>query len=362
MDIKELKTSISDLKKRVSDTFSVLNLEDDKNRIKEIEFLMKEKNFWDDSENAKNITKEFSDLKESLDFWEKIEKEIKDLYEIVKEDIEDKDVSLREDIEKHYNKILEKLEKKEFLLKFTGKYDKKNAILSIHSGAGGDDAQDFAEILLRMYIKFCNKKDLKVEVINENRGQEAGIKNISLLISGKYSYGLLKNEYGVHRLIRLSPFDSDHARHTSFVLVEVLPEIDETPEIKIKDDEVRIDVFLASGKGGQSVNTTYSAVRIVHIPTGISVSCQNERSQAQNKEFAFKILKSKLLKLKEEKFLDEKNKLKEDYSKIEWGSQIRTYVMHPYKQVRDHKTGYETPDIDSVLDGDIEQFQMIVNK
>jgi peptide chain release factor 2 len=362
MDIKELKTSISDLKKRVSDTLSVLDLENDENRIKEIEFLMKEKSFWNDPDNAKNITKEFSELKESIDFWEKMQQEINDLYEIVKEDIEDKDVSLRDDIEKHYNKILDELYKKEFLLKFTGKYDKKNAILSIHSGAGGDDAQDFAEILLRMYIKFCNKKDFKVEVINENKGQEAGIKSISLLITGKYSYGLLKNEYGVHRLIRLSPFDSDHARHTSFVLVEVLPELDETPEIVIKDNEIRIDVFLASGNGGQSVNTTYSAVRIVHIPTGISVSCQNERSQAQNKEFAFKILKSKLLKLKEEKLLDEKNKLKEDYSKIEWGSQIRTYVMHPYKQVRDHKTGYETPDIDSVLDGDIEQFQQLSNK
>jgi len=362
MDIKELKTNILDLKKRVSDTLSVLNLEDDRNKIKEIEFLMKEKDFWNDVENAQKISKEFSDLKENLDFWERIEKEINDLYEIVKEDIKDKNVTLREEIEIHYNKILDELEKKEFLLKFTGKNDKKNAILSIHSGAGGDDAQDFAEILLRMYIKFCNKKDLKVEIINENRGQEAGIKNVSILISGKYSYGLLKNEYGVHRLIRLSPFDSDHARHTSFVLVEVLPEIDEVLEIKIKDSEIRIDVFMASGNGGQSVNTTYSAVRLVHIPTGISVSCQNERSQSQNKEFAFKILKSKLLKLKEEELLDEKNKLKEDYLKIEWGSQIRTYVMHPYKQVRDHKTGYETGDIDSVLDGDIEQFQMIVKK
>ncbi len=362
MDIKELKTNISDLKKRVSDSFYILDLEDDQNRAKEIEFLMKEKNFWDDQENAKNITKEFSELTENIIFWENLKREVSDLYELIKDDIEDKNVSLREDIEKHYNKILNDLEKKEFLLKFTGKYDKNNTILSIHSGAGGDDAQDFAEILLRMYIKFCNKKDLKVEIINENKGQEAGIKNVSMLISGKYSYGLLKNEYGVHRLIRLSPFDSDHARHTSFVLVEVLPEIDEVPEIKIKDNEIRIDVFMASGNGGQSVNTTYSAVRIVHIPTGISVSCQNERSQAQNKEIAFKILKSKLLKLKEEKLLDEKNKLKEDYSKIEWGSQIRTYVMHPYKQVRDHKTGYETGDIDSVLDGNIEQFQKLSNK
>ena len=252
--------------------------------------------------------------------------------------------------------LLINFEKEEFNILFRGKYDKNNVIMSIHAGAGGDDAQDFAEMLCRMYKRFCDKKGFKIEIISETRGGEVGVKSLTLSIKGDYAYGYLKSEYGVHRIVRISPFDADHARHTSFVLIEVLPELENDDEINIKDDEIRIDTFMSSGAGGQSVNTTYSAIRIVHIPTNISVTCQNERSQSQNKEIALKVLKAKLFELKQKELLDEKNKLKGDYKSIEWGSQIRSYVLNPYKMVKDHRTDYEEGDVENVFDGNIEGF------
>lgn len=298
------------------------------------------------------------DLKNKLSDWEKLKKEINDLLEIVRLDEEDKDVSLREEIEKKSRELEEKFAKMEFQVLFSGKYDEHNVIMAIHAGAGGVDAMDFAGMLLRMYLRFAEKKGFKARILDESRGAEAGIKSVTLEIKGPCAYGNLKSEYGVHRLVRISPFDAEKMRHTSFALVEVLPEIEEIDEkeIIIRPEDLRIDTFLSSGHGGQSVQTTYSAVRIVHLPTKIMVSCQNERSQAQNKETALKILKAKLFQLEEEKQQKEKQKLRGEYKSAEWGNQIRSYVLHPYHMVKDLRTDYEVGDPDKVLNGELDGF------
>jgi peptide chain release factor 2 len=298
------------------------------------------------------------DLKNKLSDWEKLKKEVDDLLEIARLDEEDKDVSLREETEKKSRELEEKFVKMEFQVLFSGKYDEHNVIMAIHAGAGGVDAMDFAGMLLRMYLRFAEKKGFKARILDESRGAEAGIKSVTMEIKGPYAYGHLKSEYGVHRLVRISPFDAEKMRHTSFALVEVLPEIEEIDEkeIIIRPEDLRIDTFLSSGHGGQSVQTTYSAVRIVHLPTKIMVSCQNERSQAQNKETALKILKAKLFQLEEEKQQKEKQKLRGEYKSAEWGNQIRSYVLHPYHMVKDLRTDYEVGDPDKVLDGELDGF------
>ncbi|TSC96367.1 MAG: peptide chain release factor 2 [Parcubacteria group bacterium Athens1014_10] len=334
------------------------DFEKKKEKIIELEAEISQKDFWRDNKNAKIKSQELDGLKEEIEQWEKIKKEVDDLLEIANLDEDDQNVNLREDIESKFNELKKQFERFEFFILFNQKYDKNNAILSIYAGAGGDDAQDWAEMLLNMYLKFCQKKKWGVKILDQSKGGEAGIKSATLEIKGKYVYGYLKAEAGVHRLVRISPFDAERMRHTSFALVEVLPELEELEEkeIEINSKDLRIDTFLASGHGGQSVQTTYSAVRLVHLPTKISVSCQNERSQRQNKEKALKVLKAKLFQYEQEHKDEERKKIKGEFKSAEWGNQIRSYVLHPYHLVKDHRTNYETKNPKDVLEGGLEDF------
>jgi len=317
---------------------------------------MQESDFWSDKESAKNKSQKLDEVKKELTTWKRIGQEVGDLLDLAVVADKEKDSAIKEDITKRFEELSLQFDRLEFFVLFSGKYDKQNAILAIHAGTGGVDAQDWSAMLLRMYLRFAEKKEWVVRVVDKSAGSEAGIKSVTLHIHGRYAYGYLKSEAGVHRLVRISPFDAEKMRHTSFALVEVLPELDEQDEIKIADKDLRIDTFTSSGHGGQSVNTTHSAVRIVHEPTGITVSCQNERSQHQNKQTALKIVKSKLHQLYQEKRHEEKEKLRGEYQEAAWGNQVRSYVIHPYKMVKDHRTKFEVQDVEKVLDGDLDQF------
>ena len=294
--------------------------------------------------------------REIVEFWDDIEKRLIDLREIIGiiDEKKDKDVLL--DIKQRLEILEKTFIKHEFEALMSGKYDSSSAIMAIHSGAGGVDAQDWSEMILRMYLRYAQDHKYKTSIVTMSKGEEAGIKSVTFVVTGSFAYGHLKNDAGVHRLVRLSPFNSDNLRQTSFALVEVLPEIQSDDEVEIKDDDLKIDTFRSSGAGGQSVNKTDSAVRVTHLPTKTVVECQNERSQAQNKEQAMQILKAKLYKLQQEKEDEEKQKLRGEYTSAEWGNQIRSYVLHPYKLVKDHRTGVETTDTEKVLDGDIDRF------
>ena len=283
-------------------------------------------------------------------------KSIKETLNSNKELLNLNDQNINEEIEKELKIIKNNVEHLELETKLSGKNDKDNAILELHPGAGGTESCDWTEMLLRMYLRWCEKNGYSYEILDKLDGEEAGLKKVVVLIKGLNAYGYLKGERGVHRLIRLSPFDSSNRRHTSFAAVEVVPEINENINIEVKDSDIRVDVYRSSGAGGQGVNTTDSAVRITHLPTNIVVTCQNERSQLKNKEIAMKILKSKLYALEEQKRLDESAELKKGQSDINFGSQIRSYIMHPYSMVKDHRTNYETSNVNKVLDGDINDF------
>jgi peptide chain release factor 2 len=355
MKMDELVKNIEDLKQRIAKAFELLKLENNKKEIINLEKITSEPDFWKDQEAAREMSQRLNDLKEEVEIWEKLKKEVDDVLDLARLDEKDKEVTLREEIEKKYNELLAKFKKLEFFVLFSESHDRANAILGIHAGTGGTEAQDWAEMLLRMYLRFCEKKGWRTEIIDETRGGEAGIKSITIKVTGRMAYGWLRSESGVHRLVRISPYDAEKMRHTSFALVEILPEIEDVSEVKIDPKDLRIDTFLSSGHGGQSVQTTYSAVRAVHIPTGLTVSCQRERSQAQNKETALKILKAKILYLQEETRTKEIDKLRAGVLAA-WGNQIRSYVLQPYKMVKDHRTKFETADAETVLDGDLEPF------
>lgn len=354
--MENLLKQIEELRERVQKTWTLLDIDRKISKVKIQKLKMNEPDFWTDREKAVEISKGAEELENEIRQWADLINEITDLEQLVAVAAKERDLSIEEEARKQYQELKEKFEKLEFFVLFSGKYDLNNAILSIHAGTGGVDAQDWAQMLERMFLRFAEKKGWKAEILDRTMGGEAGIKNVAIRISGRWAYGYLKSESGVHRLVRISPFDAEAMRHTSFALVEVIPELPEAEEIEIKEDELRIDVFRSSGPGGQGVNTTDSAVRIVHIPTNITVVCQTERSQHQNKETALKILKSKLFKLQEEEKEKKEKQLRGEAQKAEWGKQIRSYVLQPYKMVKDHRTDCETSDTDAVLDGALESF------
>ncbi len=311
--------------------------------------------FWDDPRRAGMIMKRIENIKEEERGWKDIQDSsdgLSEFLEIINEDNQE-DIKIAKN---QYEETLKKFQRVEIEILYNGIYDKGDAIVSIHAGAGGDDAQDWTEMLLRMFLRFCERKKYDVKILQETRGSEAGIKSVMLEVSGKFAYGNFAAEAGVHRLVRLSPFNSDNLRQTSFALLEAIPLIEDGGEIVIEPNELKIDTFRSSGAGGQSVNTTDSAVRVTHIPTNTVVSCQNERSQLQNKEKAITILKSKLFQKQENARIEKEKKLKGEHISAEWGSQIRSYVLHPYKMVKDHRTNVQTANVEAVLDGDLEVF------
>lgn len=325
-------------------------------KIKDLELLSFKKDLWDDQDKAREILQKKTKLNETLDKWEKFNNEISDIEHLVVIALQEKDVHVLQDLADELDQLTSAVCQEELKMMLSSEQDPMNAIVSIHAGAGGTEAQDWAEMLLRMYLRWAEKRGFTTKIIDYLPGDEAGIKSVSFTMEGEYAYGYAKAEIGIHRLVRISPFDASARRHTSFASVFIYPEIDDEIKIEIDEKDLRIDTFRAGGKGGQHVNKTDSAVRITHLPTGIVVQCQNERSQHKNKAMAMKYLKSRLyereLQLKNEK-ISEENKLKKD---IAWGSQIRSYVLHPYKMVKDHRTNLENSNANKVLDGDIDEF------
>lgn len=310
---------------------------------------------WNNPKKAEEITKKVSSLKEIINPIFKIKENIETLNQAF-EFNDDIDSDLQNEFNNMYEETKSMLEKEEILTYLSKEFDNNAAIFEIHAGAGGTESCDWVLMLSRMYTKYFNNKKYDYEIIDEQAGEETGIKSIVYIVKGPFAYGYLKNEKGVHRLVRLSPFDSNNRRHTSFAAVDVIPEFDDNVKIDIKDSDIRVDVYRSSGAGGQGVNTTDSAVRVTHIPTGIVVTCQNERSQIKNKETAIKVLKSKLYQIELKSRKDRIDSMKSDHSGIEFGSQIRSYILHPYSLIKDHRTNYETSNVNKVLDGQIDEF------
>lgn len=321
-----------------------------------LEEKTKQEEFWLDTQNSTKVLKEINNLKSKIENYQKIENNLNSVIEMNSLVEEEQEESLEEELIHSIKELEKEIEKLEINTLLSGKYDKNNAILTIHPGAGGTESCDWAQMLYRMYTRWAVDNGYTVKELDYLDGEEAGIKSVTFLVEGMYAYGYLKGEMGVHRLVRISPFDSGGRRHTSFASLEVLPEITEDVEIAINPDDLRIDTYRASGAGGQHVNKTSSAVRITHIPTNIVVSCQSERSQIQNRETAMKMLKSKLLDLKEKEHKDKIEDLKGNQMDIAWGSQIRSYVFCPYTMVKDHRTNYEVGNVQGVMDGDLNGF------
>jgi len=310
--------------------------------------------FWQANANAQGIMRQIADKKRVVQRWRGPEKKLADIAELLAISAEDE--SIMTELQAELDELGKQIDDYEFKLAFSGPYDARNAIMTIHAGAGGTESQDWAEMLERMYLRWAERRGFQAEILDMSPGDEAGIKRVVIAFTGEYAAGYLKSEHGVHRLVRLSPFDSDHARHTSFALVEVMPEAESDVEVDIKPEDIKIETFRSSGPGGQHMQKTSSAVRITHFASGLVVSCQSERSQHMNKDFAMKILRSRLLEQELEKQEAEKAKLKGKRIDAGWGNQIRSYVLHPYRMVKDHRTDYETSNTDAVLDGGIDDF------
>lgn len=335
---------------------NLFDIEHLKTELDRLEKLTLNPDFWNDSKKSTVILEKIKRIKKKYLSYISLEKELKNMFEFNEMLLLEKDEELEKELAQNSDRLEKDIEKLQLETLLTGKYDSNNAIISLHPGAGGTESQDWAEMLYRMYSRWANKKGYTLKELDFLEGEEAGIKSVTALISGENAYGYLKGEMGIHRLVRISPFDSGGRRHTSFASLEVLPEITEDLEFQINPEDLRIDTYRASGAGGQHINKTDSAVRITHIPTNIVVSCQSERSQIQNKETAMKMLKSKLLDLKEKEHKDKIEDLKGNQMDIAWGSQIRSYVFCPYTMVKDHRTNYEVGNVQAVMDGEIDDF------
>jgi len=357
----EYKQKLDKLEEFISQGLKSQDIPGKKVALEKLNGEMAVEGFWDDSKKAQEVSKKAADLQKSIEKWETVKEDIDEFVGLFPDISPEKDPEGAEEFKQMVEELEARWDALEIETFLSGKYDHANAILSIHAGTGGTDAQDFAEMLKRMYLRYVEKDEQhgevkwKATILDESRGDEAGIKSLTVLVEGEFAYGYLKNENGVHRLVRLSPFNSGNTRETSFVLIEILPDISghADADMEINEKDLRVDVYRASGCGGQGVNTTDSAVRLTHIPTGIVVTCQNERSQLQNKEQAMKVLKGKLADMMEKEQAEELNDLKGGKTEMSWGNQIRSYVLHPYKMVKDHRTSYEEKNPEKVLDGEL---------
>ncbi len=356
IQFEQLRLQLLEHKDELDSLYEAVGVEKINEEIEKLELQQTADGFWDDIENSQKILQRTSALKNKVNAYSKLKGDFEDALVMIELADEAEDLELLEECTESVKSVEKELEKQTLSTLLTGEYDSKNALLTFHAGAGGTEAQDWAQMLVRMYQHWGEAHGFKVSMLDFLDGDEAGLKSATLLIDGENAYGFMKSESGVHRLVRVSPFDASGRRHTSFASLEVMPEIDDTIQVEISPDDIKMDVYRASGAGGQKVNKTSSAVRLTHLPTGIVVSCQVERSQHQNKEVAMRMLKSKLIEIKEREHLDKIEDIKGDQKEIGWGSQIRSYVFMPYTLVKDHRTGYEMGNINAVMDGDIDGF------
>ncbi len=354
MSFDELRQAEGELKSRIEHLHEFLHIDERREEMAELEKKMAAPDFWNDKESAQNTVSQLSACRNLVEPFRRLESEVED-YAVALE-LAGEDEEFLKEAEIAYRRLLKSLDRMEIMSFLSGKFDRNNLYFSIHAGAGGTESCDWANMLLRMYRRFFERRGWKDEVIDLQPGEEAGVKSVTLHVTGEFSYGYMKGEKGVHRLVRISPFDSNARRHTSFCSVDVFPELDDDIEVEIDESELRIDTYRSSGAGGQHVNTTDSAIRITHLPTGIVVCCQNERSQHKNRATAMKMLKAKLYEYEEEKRRNEADAIRGEKMENGWGSQIRSYVLQPYQMVKDLRTGVETSDTAGVLDGEIDQF------
>lgn len=352
----ETKLVLTAMKPQLEELYAALGLDNIQKEVADLESQAMKEDFWNDMENSQAVLQKTSRLKAVINTFQKLQNQYDDLLTLIEMAIEEDDDSVEEEIRQGFEAFKKQIQEQKLATLLTGEYDAKNAILSFHAGAGGTEAQDWVEMLFRMYSRWADRKGFKVKTLDYLAGDDAGIKSISILIEGLNAYGFLRSESGVHRLVRISPFDSSGRRHTSFASLEVMPEIDDSIQIDIRPEDLKIDTYRSGGAGGQHVNTTDSAVRITHIPTGVVCACQNERSQFQNKDVAMKMLKSKLIEIKEREHLDKIEDIKGAHKEIAWGSQIRSYVFMPYTLVKDHRTSFENGNVGAVMDGELDGF------